>query len=346
MEPAATLGEARRTTMESIRTAVVGVGHFGQHHAEKLTRVEGATLVAVADIDAGRAREVAARFGVEAAVDYRALLGRVEAVSIATPPSTHGAIARCFLENGVHVLVEKPITDDLEEAESLVRLAEKHRRVLQVGPLERFSSVGRAIRRLAGRPIYIDASRIGPYRPSRSAGINAVLDLMIHDLDLILQIVDSPIETVDAVGAPIFSDVEDIANSRIGFANGCVANLTVSRVSLKTERKMKIFEENSYASVDFLNKRIRIVRRRHGRQRSGIGALDSDEVPFAVVDSLQEEIHSFVRSVRTGTTPEVTGEDGCRALAAALRVVGSLRANWHRVRDHDRGEIAHRISAE
>ena len=332
--------------MESIRTAVVGVGHFGQYHAEKLARVDGATLVAVADIDAGRASEVAARFGVEAAIDYRALLGRVDAVSIATPPSTHGAIARCFLEHGVHVLVEKPITDDIEEAEALVRLADKHRRVLQVGHLERFSSVGRAIRRLVGRPIYIDASRIGPYRPGRSAGINAVLDLMIHDLDLILQIVNSPIETVDAVGAPIFSDVEDIANSRIGFANGCVANLTVSRVSLKAERKMKIFEENSYASVDFLNKKIKIVRRRCGRQQGGFGQLETDEVPFAAIDSLQEEIHSFVRSVRTGTTPEVTGEDGCRALAAALRVVGSLQANWRRVHDHDRDQLAQRVSAQ
>ncbi len=318
--------------MKSIRTAVVGI--------------EGATLVAVADIDGGRAHEVAARFGVEAAVDHRALLGRVDAVSIATPPSTHGAIARCFLDHGVHVLVEKPITDDLAEAEALVLLAERQRRVLQVGHLERFSSVGRAIRRLVGRPIYIDASRIGPYRPSRSAGINAVLDLMIHDLDLILQIVNSPIETVDAVGAPIFSDVEDIANSRIGFANGCVANLTVSRVSLKSERKMKIFEENSYASVDFLNKKIKIVRRRSGRQQGGIGALESDEVPFAAGDSLQEEIRSFVHAVRTGAPPEVTGEDGCRALAAALRVVGSLQANWRRVHDHDHRELARRYTAE
>ena len=330
--------------MGLIRTAVVGVGHFGQHHAEKLSRVDGATLVAVADIDGGRAAEVAARFGVEAALDHQTLLGRVDAVSIATPPSTHGAIARCFLEHGVHVLVEKPITDDLAEAEALVRLAARHNRVLQVGHLERFSSVGRAMRQLVSRPIYIDASRIGPYRPSRSAGINAVLDLMIHDLDLILQIVNSPIETVDAVGAPIFSDVEDIANSRIGFANGCVANLTVSRVSLKAERKMKIFEENSYASVDFLNKKIKIMRRSRG-PRQDI-ALESDEVPFAPVDSLQEEIASFVRSARTGSRPEVTGEDGCRALAAALRVVGSLQANWRRVHDHDRDQVRLRASAE
>ena len=330
--------------MGLIRTAVVGVGHFGQHHAEKLSRVDGATLVAVADIDGGRAAEVAARFGVEPVPDHQALLGRVDAVSIATPPATHGAIARCFLEHGVDVLVEKPITDDLAEAEALVRLAAKHGRVLQVGHLERFSSAGRAIRQLVNRPIYIDASRIGPYRPSRSAGINAVLDLMIHDLDLILQIVNSPIETVDAVGAPIFSDVEDIANSRIGFANGCVANLTVSRVSLKAERKMKIFEENSYASVDFLNKKIKIMRRRRGPLQDI--ALESDEVPFTPVDSLQEEIASFVRSVRTGSRPEVTGEDGCRALAAALRVVGSLQANWRRVHDHDRNQVGLRASAE
>ena len=332
--------------MTSIRTAVVGVGHFGQHHAEKLARAEGATLVAVADIDGARASEVAARFGVEAAVDFRALLGRVEAVSIATPPATHGAIARCFLEHGVHVLVEKPITDDLEEAETLVRLARQHDRVLQVGHLERFSSAGRAIRRLVDRPVYIDASRIGPYRPGRNAGTNAILDLMIHDLDLILQIVNSPIESVDAVGAPVFSDVEDIANSRIGFANGCVANLTVSRVSLRAERKMKIFEENSYIYVDFLNKKVRIIRRHAGRRGDGLDGLESDEIPFVAVDSLQEEICSFVNSVRSGTPPEVSGEDGCRALAAALRVVGSLQANWRRVHDHDRRATGPRLMAE
>jgi predicted dehydrogenase len=332
--------------MTSIRAAVVGVGHFGQHHAEKLARVDGASLVAVADIDAARAREVAGRFGVEATCDYRTLLGRVEAVSIATPPSTHGAIARCFLENGVHVLVEKPITNDLAEAESLVRLAYQKGRVLQVGHLERFSSAGRAIRRLVDRPVYIDASRIGPYRPGRGDETNAVLDLMIHDLDLILQIVNSPIESVDAVGAPVFSEVEDIANSRIGFANGCVANLTVSRVSLRAERKMKIFEENSYTYIDFLNKKVRIVRRPAGRRGDGLGGLESDEIPFVAVDSLQEEIRSFINAVRTGAPPEVTGEDGCRALAAALRVVGSLQANWRRVRDHDPSVTGGRFTAD
>jgi predicted dehydrogenase len=323
--------------LAAIRAAVVGVGHFGQYHAEKLCRLEGVDLVAVADLDGARARTIAERLGVEAADDHRALLGRVDAVSIATPPDTHAAIARSFLEHGSHVLVEKPITDNLADAEALVRIARERSRVLQVGHLERFSSVGRALRGLVTRPIYIDASRIGPYKAGRGTGVNAVLDLMIHDLDLVLQIVNSPIETVDAVGAPVFSAVEDIANSRLQFANGCVANLTVSRVSLRSERVMKIFEEDSYASIDFLNKTIRIVRRRPGQPGGSMRALEADELPYLAVDSLQEEIRSFIHAVRSGEPPEVSGEDGCRALAAALRVVESLQRNWQRVQDYDRG---------
>jgi predicted dehydrogenase len=322
--------------LAGIRAAVVGVGHFGQYHAEKLARLDGVELVAVADTDPERAHAVAGRFGIAAAIDHRELLGRVDAVSIATPPDSHAAIARGFLEHGAHVLVEKPITDNLADAEALVRIARERNRVLQVGHLERFSSVGRALRSLITRPIYIDASRIGPYKAGRGTGVNAVLDLMIHDLDLVLQIVNSPIETVDAVGAPVLSAVEDIANSRLHFANGCVANLTVSRVSVRAERVMKIFEENSYASIDFLNKTIRMVRRRPGYQPGSLRGLESDEMPYLAVDSLQEEIRSFIHCVRSGQSPEVTGEDGCRALAAALRVVDSLQAHWQRVRAHDR----------
>ncbi|MFO1059601.1 MAG: Gfo/Idh/MocA family oxidoreductase [Dongiaceae bacterium] len=326
--------------MAGIRTAVIGVGHFGQYHAEKLARLDGVDLVAVADCDGERARSVADRFGVAAALDHRDLLGRVDAVSIATPPDSHAAIARSFLEHGAHVLVEKPITDNLADAESLVRIARERNRILQVGHLERFSSVGRALRSLISRPIYIDASRIGPYKAGRGTGVNAVLDLMIHDLDLVLEIVNSPIETIDAVGAPVLSAVEDIANSRLQFANGCVANLTVSRVSVRAERIMKIFEENSYASIDFLNKTIRIVRRRPGSRPGTLRGLQSDDIPYLAVDSLQEEIRSFIHCVRSGEPPEVSGEDGCRALAAALRIVESLQGHWQRVREHDRGAPA------
>jgi predicted dehydrogenase len=332
--------------LAAIKAAVVGVGHFGQHHAEKLARLDGVDLVAVADCDGDRARTIAGRFGVEAAIDHHALLGRVDAVSIATPPDTHAVIARSFLEHGIHVLVEKPITDNLADAEALVRIARERNRILQVGHLERFSSVGRALGRLITRPIYIDASRVGPYKAGRGNGVNAVLDLMIHDLDLVLQIVDSPIESVDAVGAPVLSNVEDIANSRLQFANGCVANLTVSRVSLRSERVMKIFEENSYASIDFLNKTIRIVRRRPGYRGGGMRGLEADEVPYLAVDSLQEEMRSFIHAVRSGEPPEVTGEDGCRALAAALRVVESLQGTWRRIREHDRRRSQAGIGSE
>ena len=333
----------------SIRTAVIGVGHFGQYHAEKLSRLPGSTLTAVVDIDAGRAEEIGTRHGVAALADYRDMLDKVDAVSIATPPKTHYEIARACLEAGLHVLVEKPITDQLEQASALIRIARERGRILQVGHLERFSAAGRVIRDIVKRPLYVEASRIGKFRPQANNDVNAVLDLMIHDLDLILDFVCSPIEWVHAVGAPVFSSAEDIASSRIQFANGCVANVTASRASLRTERRMRVYQDNSYTSIDFLNKKLRSVRRVPGATMNGMPALEIEETSYGDVDTLEEEISAFLASVRTGRPPVVTGEDGWRALEAALMITRSLRSHWQMIGEqsfHPRGAVVGRAAGE
>lgn len=334
---------------QNIRTAVIGVGHFGQYHAEKLARLPGSRLTAVVDIDPERGQAVATRHGVVSYVDFREVLPQVDAVTIATPPMTHYEIARRCLESGLHVLVEKPITDNLEHASALIRIARERGRILQVGHLERFSAAGRVIRDIVTRPLYVEASRIGTFRPGANNDINAVLDLMIHDLDLILDFVSSPIEWVHAVGAPVFSSAEDIASSRIQFANGCVANVTASRASLRTERRMRVFQDNSYTSIDFLNKKLRIVRRVNGATMNGIPALEIEETSYGDVDTLEQEIAAFLQSVRTGKPPVVTGEDGWRALEAALMITRSLRSHWQMLGEQTfqpRGAVVGRAAGE
>jgi predicted dehydrogenase len=323
--------------MRALKTAVIGVGHFGQYHAEKLARVPYSELVAVADINGGRAAEIGARHRVPAVVDYRELLGEVDAVSIATPPSSHYEIAHAFLEHGAHVLVEKPITDDLDKAGTLIRIAREKSRVLQVGHLERFSPAGKALSHLVSEPLYVEASRIGPFSP-RATEVNAVLDLMIHDLDLILGFVRSPIEWVHAVGAPILSAEEDIASTRIQFASGCVANVTASRVSMRSERRMRIFQRDSYTTIDFLNKKIAVFRKTADGEvrREDAPEVSIEQKSYADVDTLEQEIAAFLNSAATGQPPLVSGQDGARALEAALMVNRSLREYWQRIQAHQR----------
>ncbi|WP_119458646.1 Gfo/Idh/MocA family protein [Rhodospirillaceae bacterium SYSU D60014] len=321
-----------------LRTAVVGVGHFGQFHAEKFARLPGSRLVAVADIDESRARAIAEQYSAMAVTDYRRLIGAVDAVSIATPPAAHYEIAKTFLENGVHVLVEKPITDELDQASALIQIAKDRGCVLQVGHLERFSSVGRVMQELVSNPVYVEAQRIGPFKP-RAAGVNAVLDLMIHDLDLILAVVDAPIEWVHAVGAPVLSAAEDIASSRIQFANGCVANVTTSRVSLRSERRMRIFQRDSYMTIDFLKRNIKIVRKSSGSGAlPAVADLQIEETNYGDVDALEQEISAFLNAIATGESPLVSGEDGWRALEAALMITRSLKTYWQTILDQGSDE--------
>jgi predicted dehydrogenase len=312
-----------------LRTAVIGVGQFGQHHVSKYASLPDSRLMAVADSDPERLAAIAERYGVEPVRDHRRLLGRVDAVSIATPPASHFPIARDFIEHGTHVLVEKPITESLADAARLIQLAKEHRKILQVGHIERFSAVGRRIGEVIHEPLFVQAQRMGPFKP-RGEPVSAVLDLMIHDLDLILSFVRSRIEWAHAVGAPVLSTADDIASCRIQFESGCVADLTVSRISLRSERKMRIFQRHSCTSVDFLKRRITVFQRDPSTAGS-VPAIRMEEKVYPQVDALEEEIAAFLAAARGEGPPLVTGEDGWRALEAALLVDQHLRRHWRRV---------------
>lgn len=308
---------------EKIRTAVIGVGYLGLFHAEKFAQLTGSDLVGVVDTSSPRAEEVAAKVGTTAYTDYRELLDKVDAVSIVVPTQFHFEVARAFLERGVHVLLEKPITTTVEEADELIRLAEEKGAVFQVGHLERFNPVIVGLKGLLTGPRFIESIRIAPFKP-RGTDVNVVLDLMIHDIDIIQTIVGSPVKQISSIGAPVFTDEEDIANARIQFENGCVANVTASRISLKSERKMRIFQADSYISVDFQNKKLAVFRKGNGEMFPGVPKVDMEEKSFDQGDALKAEIASFLECVRTGATPVVSGQDGKRALETALKISKKL----------------------
>ena len=308
-----------------LRTAVIGVGHFGRFHAEKYAKSRAASLVAIVDRDAGRAAEAARKLGAEALADHSALFGKVDAVSIAVPTGAHFDVARACLENGIHVLIEKPITETLEQADALIALAARNGLVLQVGHLQRFFLERIDVSRFIDRPLYIESTRIAPFKP-RGTDVGVTLDLMIHDIDLILAMVKADVVSVDAVGAPVVSSEEDIANTRIRFANGCVATVTASRVSLKTERKMRIFQRESYLSIDLHNRKLVSMRKGSGKSWfPGLPPIDREEHSFSEGDDLSAEIESFLEACAGAHAPLVTGVDGRRALETAMRITKSLR---------------------
>ncbi len=305
--------------MKKLRTAVVGVGYLGQFHAEKYAQLPNAELVAVVDADRQRADEIAAKLGSRGVTDYRQILDEVDAVSIVVPTQYHFEVARAFLERGVHVLLEKPITTTLAEADELIRIARERQAVFQVGHLERFNPVVMALDGILTRPGFIESVRIAPFKP-RGTDVNVVLDLMIHDIDIIQNIVGSPVKQINSIGAPVFTDEEDIANARIQFMNGCVANVTASRISLKSERRMRIFQPDSYISVDFQSKKLAVFRKGDGEMFPGVPNVQMEEKTFEQGDALKSEIESFLDSVVSGKPPVVTGEDGRRALETALLI--------------------------
>ncbi len=319
-----------------ISMAVVGVGYFGRFHAEKISQLPNAKLIAVADIDAKRATEMGNLFGVDAVTDYRDLLGEVDAVSVVVPTSEHYQVASAFLEHGTDVLVEKPMTSDLVSARKLMEIARSRERILQVGHLERFSGMVETLQKRIHRPLYIDSVRISPFK-RRGTDVNVILDLMIHDLDLILCLVDAPILSVDAVGSSVFSDCEDIASARIKFANGCVANIVASRISLKTERRMRIFERDQYVAVNFDRRTIRTIRKAPESLSAGTSEIDIEEEHYQDRDLLKREIDAFLRSVATRQEPVVTSEEGVEAVRAAILVNNSLRSHAAFVNEIDTG---------
>ncbi len=304
---------------DAIRTAVIGVGYLGRFHAQKYARLPEANLVSVVDLDSQRGEEVAKEVKTRALTDYRDLIGKVDAVSIVTPTPQHFAIAREFLSAGVHVLLEKPMTKTLEEADELIATAKKSGSILQVGHLERFNPAFAAIRPRLRDPMFVEAHRLSLFN-ERGLEVDVILDLMIHDIDIVLNIINAPLKNVSASGVSAISSLLDIASVRMEFENGAVANLTASRISIKSMRKLRIFQENCYFSADYAKKRAYAVYREAESGEDGFPELSMEEFEIIEKDSLEEEISSFLRSVRTAARPEVDGEQGRSALAVALEI--------------------------
>ena len=311
--------------MNALTCAVVGTGYLGKFHAEKYAALEGCELVAVVDSDFEAAQSVAERNHTKAVADYRDLLGKVEAVSIVVPTSLHFQVARDFLEAGSHVLVEKPITVTMEEADELIDLARRKNRCLMVGHLERFNAALLGLDLVREKPLFIESHRLAPFNP-RANDVSVVLDLMIHDIDIILDIVDSEVERIDAKGVTVLTSDTDIANARITFRNGSVANVTASRASLKVERKMRMFMPNRYISVDFQNRVLAQYRKGEREMFPGVPEILSEESVFENGDALMEEIKHFVACIREGREPLVNGVAGRRALATATEITRLLQS--------------------
>jgi predicted dehydrogenase len=301
------------------RTAVIGVGYLGRFHAQKYAQLAESKLIGVVDANAEAAAKVGAELGVPFFQDHRAILGQVDAVSLAVPTPLHHAIGRELLDRGVHVLIEKPIATTVAEARELVELAKTRGCVLQVGHLERFNP---AIIAAAGRlktPRFVESHRLAPFK-QRGTDVSVVLDLMIHDIDLIQELVGTEIESIDAVGATVFSGEIDIVNARIRFRGGCVANTTASRISLKQERKIRIFQDDAYLSIDLQQKILTVIRKKDAAPVESPAQVSIEEESFDHGDALLAEITAFLRSVRYKEPPIVSGEDGLRALETAVEI--------------------------
>lgn len=310
--------------MSKLKCAVIGAGYLGKFHAEKYAALPDCELVAVVDVNQDAAQVVADKFGAKPLTDYHSLLGEVDAVSIVVPTTLHHAVSRDFLQAGAHVLVEKPIAVTVEEADDLIRIAREHNRILQVGHLERFNPAIRGLDHMEDKPLFIESHRLSPFNP-RANDVSVVLDLMIHDIDIILALVDSEVERVEASGTAVLTQGTDIANARLTFSNGCVANVTASRISMKMERKMRMFRPSAYISVDFQNRVL--VKHKTGDKEMfpGIPEIVSEEMVFESGDALFEEIKHFVHCIRSGETPIVSGEAGRRALATAIQITQLLK---------------------
>jgi predicted dehydrogenase len=312
--------------MKPIRVGVVGVGYLGKFHAEKYARLENVELVGVVDIVADRAEAVANLLGTESFTDYRDLIGKVDAVSVVVPTPVHFPVSRDFLENSVDTLVEKPITETLEEADALIRVADSHGSIIQVGHLERFNPAVIALSKVVDEPLFIESHRLSAFK-DRGTEVDVVLDLMIHDIDIILKFVDSELESMHAAGVPVMSSRVDIANARLIFKNGCVANVTASRISMKNMRKIRFFQKGTYVSVDYANHDITIIRKDGRGADLSVPGMSMERSTFEKADSLETEIRSFVESVRTRQSPLVSAHDGRNALSVALDIIEQIEAS-------------------
>lgn len=302
-----------------LKVAVIGVGYLGNFHAQKLAAMPDVELVAVCDVDKNRCDEMAKHHNTQAVYDYHELIAKVDAVCIVVPTHLHHKVAKAFLESKTHVLLEKPITSTLAEADDLIQTARQSKVILQIGHLERFNSVLIALQKVLKHPRFIDSVRLAPFKV-RGTDVNVILDLMIHDIDILQMLVGTPIVSIQANGTPVLSEHIDIANARLQFANGCVANISASRVSFNAERKLRIFQHDAYITVDMHNKKLAIHRKGSSEMFPGVPEIISEEQVFDQSDALNDEIIAFIDSIQHNKAPVVSGEDGRAALATAIEI--------------------------
>jgi len=311
--------------MDKVRVGVIGVGYLGKFHAEKYSRMDNVQLVGVVDIDRVLAEEVAARFDTRAFADYRDLFGHVDAVSIVVPTENHFSVATECLNHDLDVLIEKPMTATLEQADDLIKIARSRKRVMQIGHLERFNPAVIALKDIVRNPMFIEAHRLSIFK-DRSTDVSVVLDLMIHDIDIIMNLVKSEIKSIHAAGAPVICEHADIANVRLEFESGCVANVTASRISTKNQRKIRLFQKDAYVSVDFTTRDITIIRRDESCASDLIPGMDIRQLTFSEADALEDELASYIQAVGTRQTPVVSGNAGRQALEVALSITDQINA--------------------
>jgi len=309
---------------KKLKIAVIGVGHLGEYHVQKYKAHPGVELVGVVDIDENRVHEIATRYHTTAYVDHHDILDRVDAVSLAVTTEMHFEVAKDVLAKGVHMLIEKPITYDLSEADILIRMAREMDLVLQVGLVERFNPAVVKMMTLLTRPVFVESHRMNLFT-TRGLDVDVVLDLMIHDLDIILHMIPSEVREVHAVGMPVITDKTDIANARIVFEDGTAANLTASRVSGKMLRKIRVFQPDAYLSADCGKRQLTVISLdRQKRNSHNFPQVATAKKQYAESDPLNEEITAFVNAVSNRSEPVVTGEDGRNALRIALNIIEQI----------------------
>jgi predicted dehydrogenase len=307
---------------KKIKIGVIGIGHLGNYHLQKYQKMENAEIVAVADPIIEKAEKAAALYGCPAFSGHRDMLGKVDAVSIAVPTGEHHCVAKDCLVAGVDVLIEKPICSTLEEADELIGLAEKKNLILQVGFVERFNPAIMALGKVIEKPMFIESHRLHPFF-ERGTDVDVILDLMIHDLDIILKFVNSPLTSVEAVGIPVLSSKIDISNVRLSFASGCVANITASRISAKTMQKIRFFGTEGYHSVDCQKREILSL----GKRKNNAGQIEiyQNNVEVGSHDPLEEEIRSFLDAVINRTKPLISGKDARKSLDLAIDIIQKMK---------------------
>jgi len=309
---------------KNIKIGVVGIGHLGNYHLQKYQKLDNCELIGVSDAIYERAKRAAETYGCQAFTDYRNLLDKVDAVSIAVPTGEHFQVAGDFLAAGIDVLIEKPICATVKEADELIELAGKNKLILQVGFVERFNPAVMALDKVITRPLFIEVHRLHPFF-ERGTDVDVVLDLMIHDLDIILKFVDSKIKSLEAVGVPVLSDKVDISNVRLSFACGCIANVTASRISAKTMQKIRFFSPEGYHAVDYQKREIISLNKQANAE--GKQQMVQNNIEVGSHDPLEEEIRSFVEAVVNRTAPLVSGEDARKSLALAVEIIRKMKTS-------------------